>query len=69
MLGIVGHVQRGMQLSSLNFGGGSNAIGVPLMQTLRLTPMGKKSIKVITYKNSINGLNKNTSVVAYITSM
>jgi len=29
------------QLSSLNYGGGSNAIGVPLMQTLRLTPVVK----------------------------
>jgi len=46
------------QLSSLNFGRGSNAIGVPLMQTLRLTPVGKNSIKVITYKNSSNGVNK-----------
>jgi len=43
---------------------GSNAIGVPLTQTLGLT-----QIEVISYKNSSNGVHKNTSIVTYVTSV
>jgi len=59
------------QLSSFNIGGGwSNAIDVALMQTLRLMHGVKlHKSRPNHLENSSNGVNKNTSIEAYITSM